>query len=71
MDAQQAVATTTNDQAARAAAYHRIEGLVMRDNPLLVFWWQRQQEAIRTNFTGFAPSPVTESWNAWQWGLSR
>jgi peptide/nickel transport system substrate-binding protein len=51
----------------RKTAYAGIEHLVAHDKPLLVFWWQRQQEALRANVAGFAPNPVQETWNAWQW----
>lgn len=67
MEALQTTALTHYDQAARAAAYHGIEALLAKDDPILVFWWMRQQEALRTNVSGFAPNPTVESWNAWQW----
>ncbi|MFN2450053.1 MAG: ABC transporter substrate-binding protein [Candidatus Baltobacteraceae bacterium] len=69
MDALQNTALTKYDQASRQAAYRRIQVLMARDNPMLFFWWQRQQEGIRSTFHGFAPNPVTESWNAWQWSV--
>ncbi len=71
MQAQQNIALTHYDQRTREAAYHNIEALIARDNPVLFFWWNRQQEPIRTNFHGFAPNPLVESWNAWEWSLSR
>ncbi len=55
------------DRPTRQAAYWAIEATLARDNPLLVFWWQRQQEALRKNVRGFDPNPVQEAWNAWQW----
>jgi peptide/nickel transport system substrate-binding protein len=67
MDAAQAVALTHYDRATRKAAYAKIERLLATDNPMVFFWWQRQQEAISVDFHGFAPNPVIESWNAWQW----
>ncbi|MEO6835650.1 MAG: peptide ABC transporter substrate-binding protein [Candidatus Tumulicola sp.] len=69
MEAAQREALTTYDQALRAVAYGRIQRLLERDNPYVFFWWQRQQEAISVDFKGFAPNPVTESWNAWQWSI--
>ncbi|MGA8535259.1 MAG: peptide ABC transporter substrate-binding protein [Candidatus Tumulicola sp.] len=69
MEAAQKSALTTYDQALRAVAYGRIQRLLARDNPYVFFWWQRQQEAIGTDFKGFRPNPVTESWNAWQWSI--
>ncbi len=69
MESLQTLALTHYETSARRAAYHRIERLIARDNPVIVFWWQRQQQAIRTNVRGFTPNPVNESWNAWQWSL--
>jgi len=67
MDAAQVSALTHYDRATRKRAYSRIERLLAVDNPIVFFWWQRQQEAISVDFHGFAPNPVIESWNAWQW----
>jgi peptide/nickel transport system substrate-binding protein len=69
MESLQTAALSHYDQATRATAYHGIEALLARDNPILVFWWMRQQEALRANVSGFAPNPTVESWNAWQWEL--
>jgi peptide/nickel transport system substrate-binding protein len=69
MDGAQAVALTNYDRATRKRAYSRIEHLLAADNPMVFFWWQRQQEAISVDFHGFAPNPVIESWNAWQWKI--
>lgn len=69
MDAAQAVALTSYDRVTRKAAYSRIEHLLASDNPMIFFWWQRQQEAVSVDFGGFAPNPVIESWNAWEWTI--
>jgi peptide/nickel transport system substrate-binding protein len=69
MDAQQRIALTSFDLAKRRAAYAKIEGLVATDLPLVPIWWPRQIQAINPDFKGFAPNPVTESWNAWQWSI--
>ncbi|HZY96419.1 MAG TPA: peptide ABC transporter substrate-binding protein [Candidatus Cybelea sp.] len=69
MDAAQVTALTHYDRPTRKRAYSRIESLLAVDNPIVFFWWQRQQEAISVDFHGFAPNPVTESWNAWQWRI--
>lgn len=69
MEAAQHVALINYDLAARKAAYARVQRLLARDNPDIFFWWQRQQEAISVDFKNFAPNPVTESWNAWQWSI--
>jgi peptide/nickel transport system substrate-binding protein/dipeptide transport system substrate-binding protein len=69
MDALQNAALTHYDRGSRAAAYHGIEALLAREEPILVFWWQRQQEALAANLQNFTPNPVVESWNAWEWNL--
>jgi peptide/nickel transport system substrate-binding protein len=69
MDAAQEIALTHYDQPTRKRAYSTIEHLLAADNPIIFFWWQRQQEAISVDFHGFAPNPVIESWNAWQWKI--
>jgi len=69
MESLQSAALTHYDRPARTQAYHGIEALLAKDNPILFFWWQRQQEALAVDLHGFAPNPVVESWNAWQWSL--
>lgn len=69
MEALQTAALTHYDRPARTKAYHQIEALLARDNPMLFFWWQRQQEAVLDTVKGFAPNPTVESWNAWEWSL--
>ena len=69
MDVAQAIALTHYDRATRKRAYATIERSLSIDNPIVYFWWQRQQEAISVDFHGFAPNPVIESWNAWQWTI--
>jgi peptide/nickel transport system substrate-binding protein len=69
MESLQNTALTNYGRTARTQAYHQIQALLARDNPILFFWWQRQQEALAANFKGFAPNPVVESWNAWEWSL--
>ena len=69
MDAAQEAALSNYDRATRKAAYSKIEHLLAQDNPMLFFWWQRQQEAISVDFHGFDPNPVIESWDAWRWSI--
>jgi peptide/nickel transport system substrate-binding protein len=69
MDALQQIALSHYDRATRKPAYSKIEHLLAIDNPIIFFWWQRQQEAISVDFHGFAPNPVLEDWNAWQWRI--
>jgi peptide/nickel transport system substrate-binding protein len=69
METAQHVALTNYDVETRTKAYSRIQHLLERDNPYVIFWWQRQQEAISVDFKGFSPNPVVESWNAWEWNI--
>jgi peptide/nickel transport system substrate-binding protein len=69
MEALQKTALSHYDRATRTRAYHGIEALLARDNPILFFWWQRQQEALSSNVKGFDPNPAVESWNSWQWSI--
>lgn len=69
MDAAQTIALSQYEHPTRKAAYSKIEHLLSVDNPMIFFWWQRQQEALSVDFHGFDPNPVVESWNAWKWSI--
>jgi peptide/nickel transport system substrate-binding protein len=69
MEALQESALIYYDRPNRTKAYHEIEARLARDNPIVFFWWQRQQEALAENVKGFSPNPAVESWNAWEWSL--
>ncbi len=69
MESAQRAALTHYDTPTRKKAYSQIEHLLLRDNPYIFFWWQRQLEAIGIDFKGFQPNPTVESWNAWQWSI--
>ena len=69
MDRLQTNALAEYNLAARRRSYFGIESLLARDNPVIILWWQRQQEPISVEFKGFAPNPTVESWNAWQWRI--
>ena len=69
MDAAERDAVEHYDRATRKIAYARIGALVHRDLPQVFLWWPRQVQAIDERFTGLAPNPVNEAWNAWQWHI--
>jgi peptide/nickel transport system substrate-binding protein len=69
MDAAQQDALTHYDVPSRTTAYHKIEALQADDLPQIYFWWVRQAQPINTDFKGFDPNPVTESWNSYQWSI--
>lgn len=69
MEAAQNQALNNYDIPTRKAAYFKVQELLHRDVPYIFFWWTRQMQPISNNFKGFAPNPVTESWNASQWSI--
>ncbi|HET9095797.1 MAG TPA: peptide ABC transporter substrate-binding protein [Candidatus Baltobacteraceae bacterium] len=69
MDAAQKTALENYDRPTRKKAYSQIQQLLHNDVPEIFTYYQRQMQPINENFKGFAPNPVTESWNAWQWSI--
>ncbi len=69
MDTAQTVALTQYDRETRKRAYATIESSLADDVPAVFFWWPRQVQPINPDFKGFAPNPVTESWNAYDWEI--
>jgi len=69
MDPAQKAALTTYDEPARKKAYAEIQTLLARDVPEDYIWYPRQAHAITPEFKGFAPNPVNESWNAYEWEI--
>jgi len=69
MDAAQAAALATYDQAARKQAYATIQKLIASDLPEVVIWYTRFPQATNPDFKGFAPNPINEAWNAYQWEI--
>ena len=69
MDALQSQALGTYDQDQRKPAYQKIQALLARDVPTNYIWFATFPQAINPAFTGFAPNPINESWNAWEWSI--
>lgn len=69
MDAAQNVALASYDQAKRKPAYVKIQQLLARDLPIVYIWYPRQAQPISVDFKNFAPNPVNESWNAYEWEI--
>lgn len=69
MDALQAQALGSYDEAARKKPYARIQELIATDLPEDYLWFAVFPQAINPAFKGFAPNPINESWNAWQWEI--
>ncbi len=69
MDAAQTIALERYGEPARKPAYAQIQRILERQAPQDFLWWPKQIEAINPDLHGFAPNPVTETWNAWQWSI--
>jgi peptide/nickel transport system substrate-binding protein len=69
MDADQRVALGSYDEGPRKAAYAKIQELIASDQPTDYIWFAVFPQAINPAFKGFAPNPINESWNAWQWEI--
>ncbi len=69
MDAAQRIALGTYSQPQRARAYADVQKILERDVPLDFLWWPKQIQAVNSDLRGFAPNPVVETWNAWQWSI--
>ncbi len=69
MDDAQAVALGSYDEAVRKQAYSTIQKLLARDVPEEFIWFPRQAQPITPDFKNFAPNPVNEAWNAYQWEI--
>ncbi len=69
MDAAERLALSSYDQATRKKAYSTIQKLIASDVPEDYIWFPRQIEPISPNFKGFAPNPVNEAWNAYEWEI--
>jgi peptide/nickel transport system substrate-binding protein len=69
MDAAQAEALSAYDESKRKPAYSTIQKLLARDVPEDFIWYPRQAQPINPAFKNFAPNPVNEAWNAYEWEI--
>jgi peptide/nickel transport system substrate-binding protein len=69
VDAAQAVALSSYDEGPRKKAYFEIQELIATDVPEIIIWYSRNPQATNPDFKGFAPNPVNEAWNAYQWEI--
>jgi peptide/nickel transport system substrate-binding protein len=67
MDAAQRAGLTSFDRAARKRAYARSQELLARDVPVVFVFWPKNIDACDARLRGFAPNPVTPTWNAQDW----
>jgi peptide/nickel transport system substrate-binding protein len=69
MDAAQARALDSYDQATRKPAYATVQSLLVRDAPVVFLWWLRYVQPINPDLHGFDPNPVVETWDIAHWSL--
>ena len=69
MDSAQSAALSSYDEPPRKKAYYAIQGLIATDVPEIIVWYPRTPQATNPDFKGFAPNPVNEAWNAYQWEI--
>ena len=69
MDAAQTAALASYEESPRKKAYFTIQGLIAQDVPEIIIWYARFPQATNPDFKGFAPNPVNEAWNAYQWEI--
>ncbi len=65
----QAQALGTYDEDKRKIAYSGIQKLLARDVPELILFYFRFLQPINPAFKNFAPNPMNEAWNAFQWEI--
>jgi peptide/nickel transport system substrate-binding protein len=69
MEAAQAAALASYERAPRKKAYFTVQELIATEVPELIVWYARTPQATNPDFKGFAPNPVNEAWNAYQWEI--
>jgi peptide/nickel transport system substrate-binding protein len=69
MEAAQQAALGSYDESTRIAAYARVEQNLARNVPQVFFYHPRNIQAYNPDLHGFAPSPIVESWNAYEWSI--
>ena len=67
LDAAEEDALSQNDQGARERAYARIQARLAEDVPVIVLYFQQQQDVVNLDLKNYRPaSAVTPFWNTWQ-----
>jgi peptide/nickel transport system substrate-binding protein len=69
MDALQRIAMGVVQPEVRRSAYLQIERLLLGDVPEVFVWWPGDPHGVNTDFSGFRPNPVIDTWNAFQWDI--
>ena len=67
LDAAEEQALTSYDQQTRQRAYSRIQTILAQDVPMVVLYFQQQQDVVNLDLKNYYPaSAVTPFWNTWQ-----
>jgi peptide/nickel transport system substrate-binding protein len=67
LDRLENLALTRTDRRERQALYSRIQRQLAADIPYVFLYAPRYGYARVNNLRGFAPTPFSPTWNAWQW----
>lgn len=67
LDRLENLALTRTDRRERRALYSRIQRQLAADIPYVFLYAPRYGYARVKNLRGFAPTPFSPTWNAWQW----
>lgn len=67
MDAAQTAGLTSYGRRERKRAYAASQDLLAKDVPIAFVYWPKDVEAYNPRLRGFAPNPVTPTWNAQDW----
>jgi peptide/nickel transport system substrate-binding protein len=70
LDAAEADALTTYDQAKRKADYAIVQEEMNNALPFIIIWYVRRMDVINTDFKNYKPAhAVTPFWNTWEWSI--
>ena len=70
LDAAERIALSTNDQAARARQYARIQAIMVDQVPFITSWFWRRFDVVSDDLHGYRPAhAVTTFWNTWEYSI--
>jgi peptide/nickel transport system substrate-binding protein len=68
VDAQEEIALTAYDQAARKKAYARVQQTLVDQVPFITMWFARRFDVVSDDVKGYKPAhAVTTFWNTWEY----
>jgi peptide/nickel transport system substrate-binding protein len=70
VDAQEAIALTSYDQATRKKAYARVQEILVDQVPFITMWFARRFDVVSDDVKGYKPAhAVTTFWNTWEYSI--